>query len=387
MKTIEDINIKNKTVILRCDLNVTIKDGKIIDDTRIKSSLKTIEYILNQGAKLVIMSHLGKVKTEEDKEKNDMKIVYERLNELLPEKVSFIDSTNYKKIKKELKKVDYGKTLLIQNTRYEDLKGNKESNCNKKLSKNWSSLGDVFVNDAFGTIHRGHASNYGISCFLPSVIGFLVEKELNSLNKLDNPKTPFVVIMGGAKITDKVKVINSLMNKADYVLIGGAMANNFIKAQGFEIGQSLAEENSIDICNELLEQYKDRIILPIDFYGELNSKKELQKVGKISNDFKALDIGKETVKKYKEILKNPKTVFWNGPLGKYEDDNYIEGTKEILKYIKDNTETVILGGGDIVSASNILGYTKDITFASTGGGATLKYIENHSLPGLENILK
>lgn len=387
MRTIKDINITNKTVILRCDLNVTIKDGKIIDDTRIKSSLKTIEYILNQGAKLVIMSHLGKIKTENDKEKNDMEIVYKKLNELLPDKVSFINSTNYKDIKKYLKKIEYGKALLIQNTRYEDLQGNKESNCDKKLSKNWSKLGDIFVNDAFGTIHRKHASNYGISCYLPSVTGFLVEKELNNLNRLDNPQRPFVIIMGGAKITDKVQVINSLIQKADYILIGGAMANNFIKAKDLEIGKSLIEEDSYDICKNLLDKYSDKIVLPKDFYGEENGKKGLQKVESITSDFITMDIGKETVKEYEQILKNAKTVFWNGPLGKYEEKDYITGTKEILEYIKNNVDTVILGGGDIVAASNILNYTKDITFASTGGGATLKYLENHSQPGLENIMK
>lgn len=387
MRTIKDINITNKTVILRCDLNVTIKDGKIIDDTRIKSSLKTIEYILNQGAKLVIMSHLGKIKTENDKEKNDMEIVYKKLNELLPDKVSFINSTNYKDIKKYLKKIEYGKALLIQNTRYEDLQGNKESKCDKKLSKNWSKMGDVFVNDAFGTIHRKHASNYGISCYLPSVTGFLVEKELNNLNRLDNPQRPFVIIMGGAKITDKVQVINSLIQKADYILIGGAMANNFIKAKDLEIGKSLIEEDSYDICKNLLDKYSDKIVLPKDFYGEKSGKKGLQKLESITSDFITMDIGKETVKEYEQILKNAKTVFWNGPLGKYEEKDYITGTKEILEYIKNNVDTVILGGGDIVAASNILNYTKDITFASTGGGATLKYLENHSQPGLENIMK
>lgn len=385
MKTLENINIKNKTVILRCDLNVTIKDGEIIDDTRIKSSLKTIEFILDQNAKLIIMSHLGKVKTEEDKIKNNMKIVYDRLNELLPNKISFVDSTDSIIIKDELNNIEFGKGVLIQNTRYEDLNGNKESNCDEKLSKEWASLGDVFINDAFGTIHRKHASNYGISCYLPCCTGFLMQSELEHLNKLDNPEKPFIVIMGGAKISDKIDVINSLINKVDCILIGGAMSFNFLKAKGYEIGSSLIEEDSIEICKDLLNQYKDKIVLPNDFYGKTDNKKELQSIDNITNNFQGLDIGNKTVKEFENVLKNAKTVFWNGPLGMYEDEDFRYGTKEILKYIKENVETVILGGGDIVAASNLLNYTKDITFASTGGGATLKYITNHDQPGIINM--
>lgn len=385
MKTLENMDLKNKTVILRCDLNVTIKDGKIIDDTRIKSSLKTIEFILNHDAKLIIMSHLGKVKTEEDKIKNNMKIVYDRLNELLPNKIIFVDSTDSKIIKDELNNIEFGKGMLIQNTRYEDLNGNKESNCDEKLSKEWASLGDIFINDAFGTIHRKHASNYGISCYLSSCIGFLIQSELEHLNKLDNPEKPFIVIMGGAKISDKIDVINSLINKVDCILIGGAMSFNFLKAKGYEIGSSLIEEDSIEICKDLLNQYKDKIVLPNDFYGKTDNKKELQSIDNITNDFQGLDIGNKTVKEFENVLKNAKTVFWNGPLGMYEDEDFRYGTKEILKYIKENVETVILGGGDIVAASNLLNYTKDITFASTGGGATLKYITDHDQPGIINM--
>ena len=384
MNKIENLNLNNKIVILRCDLNVTISKGKIIDNTRIVSSLKTIKYILDKNAKLVIMSHLGKVKTEEDKQENDMEIVYRELNELLPNKVSFINSTDYKEIKDRLKDIDYGKALLIQNTRYEDL-NNKESNCDEELAKNWASMGEIFINDAFGTIHRKHASNYGISCYLPSAIGFLIEEEINNLNKLDNPEKPFIVIMGGAKVSDKVEIIDALMKKADYILIGGAMANTFIKAKGYDIGNSLYEEEAIDTCKELFKKYEDRIVLPKDFFGKINEIKQIQSINNITKDFQILDIGERTINDYKTILRNAKTVFWNGPLGKYEDQRFIYGTKEILEFLKDNVETVILGGGDIVSASNILGLTKDITFASTGGGATLEYITNHDQPGLKNI--
>lgn len=385
MNKIEDFDLNNKTVILRCDLNVTLKDGKIIDDTKILSSLKTIKYILDKNAKLVIMSHLGKVKTFEDKEKNNMKIVYDRLNELLPNKVSFIDSTNYKEIQEKLNDIDFGTALLIQNTRYEDLDDKKESNCDEELSRNWASLGDIFVNDAFGTIHRRHASNYGISKYLPSTIGFLVENELKNLNKLDNPERPFVVIMGGAKVKDKIATIKYLIEKADYILVGGAIAYTFLYTQKYDVGESIKEEESVGLCEELLKKYKEKIVLPVDFYGKITEEKVLQKVGEITPNFKGLDIGKETVNEFKKILEQSNTVFWNGPLGMYEDEDFRYGTKEIIEYLKDNVNTVILGGGDIVAASNILGYTNDITFASTGGGSTLEYIANHDQPGLTNM--
>lgn len=389
MKTVKNFILENKTVILRCDLNVSIKDGKIIDDNKIKASLKTIEYILDKGAKLIIMSHLGRVKEEKDKEKNSMEIVYKRLNELLENKVIFVNETNPSKLKKYVKKLEYGKAMLIQNTRYEDIKGNKESGCNEKLSKKWASLGDIFINDAFATIHRKHASNYGISYYLKSGIGFLMEEELKNLNKLDNPKRPFVVIMGGSKISDKIGVIKSLIKQADYILVGGAMAFTFLKAKGYEIGKSLYEQDEVEYCKYLLEHYEDRIILPKDLYGsfEISETSDviLQDINMVPKNFIGLDIGDETIELFKSILKNTNTVFWNGPLGAYEYEKYRYGTEEILKYLKDNVETVILGGGDIVGCSNLLGLTKDITFASTGGGATLKYLENHEQPGLSNI--
>lgn len=389
MKTIENIDIEGKTVILRCDFNVSIINGKIIDDTKIKKSLKTINYILDHQAKLLIMSHLGKVTNEEDKKKNDMRIVYKRLNELLPNKVTFVNETSSKKIKKDLKKLEYGRAILIQNTRYEDLPKMKESNCNDKLSKFWASLGDIYINDAFGTIHRKHASNYGISRYLPSAIGFLIEEELENLNVLDKPKKPFVVIMGGSKISDKIGIIASLIEKADYILVGGAMAFTFLEAKGYKVGNSLFEEDYLDYCKELLEKYEDRIILPTDFYGAFeisdNVPVVLQDADNFPKNFIGLDIGDETIKLFKSVLKNTNTVFWNGPLGAYEYEKFRYGTNEILKFLENNVEIDILGGGDIVGCANILGLTKYLTFSSTGGGATLKYLENHNQPGLENM--
>ena len=389
MKKVTDFHLSGKRVILRCDLNVSIKDGKIIDDNKIRASLKTINYILDQNAKLIIMSHLGRIKTEQDKEKNDMRIVYDEFKELLPDKISFINETKPVKLIKAVKNLEKGKALLIQNTRYEDLKGNRESGCNKKLSKNWARLGDIFINDAFATIHRKHASNYGIASYLESGIGFLVMEELENLNILDNPKRPFVVIMGGSKIKDKIGVIKSLIKQADYILVGGAMAFTFLKAKGYDIGRSLYEEEEVNYCKYLLSHYGDRIILPTDLYGAFEKSDTadvvLQDINMIPKNFIGLDIGNETIKIFKSILKNTNTIFWNGPLGAYEYEKFRYGTDQILKYIKDNVSTTILGGGDIVGCANLLGYNKDFTFISTGGGATLKYLEDHNQPGLQNM--
>lgn len=389
MKKVTDFNLSGKTIILRCDLNVSIKDGKIIDDNKIMASLKTINYILDHNAKLVIMSHLGRVKTESDKQKYDMRIVYERLEEILHNKISFIDETRPAKLLRPVKNLEKGHALLIQNTRYEDLKGNKESSCNKKLSKHWARLGDIFINDAFATIHRKHASNYGIASYLESGIGFLVMDELEHLNILDNPKRPFVVIMGGSKIKDKIGVIKSLIKQADYILVGGAMAFTFLKAKGYDIGRSMYEEDEVDYCKYLLSHYEDRIILPSDLYGAFEKSDEadvvLQDINMIPKNFIGLDIGNETIRHFKSILKNTNTIFWNGPLGAYEYEKFRYGTDQILKYIKDNVETTILGGGDIVGCAHLLGYDKDFTFVSTGGGATLKYLEDHNQPGLQNM--
>lgn len=385
-KSIRNFDITNKTIILRCDLNVSIKNGKIIDDTKIVESLKTIKYILNKNAKLIILSHLGKIKTEEDTKKNSLLLVSKRLNELLPNKIKFIPYTSGNKVKVELQDLEYGKALLLENTRFEDLNDKKESNCNLELAKLWASLGDIFINDAFGTIHRKHASNYGISKYLESGIGFLIEKEIKELDRLDNPKRPFTVIMGGSKVSDKIKIIEKLIEKVDYLLIGGAMAFTFLKAQNYNIGKSLCEDDYIKYCQDLLEKYPNKIILPKDFYGEyIKNRTVLQDINKITNNFSGLDIGKKTIKQFEAILKTTNTVFWNGPLGKYEVNKYQKGTKKILRYIIKNVSTTIIGGGDIVGCAKKLNLAKKLTYSSTGGGATLEYIINKDLPGLTNI--
>lgn len=386
MKTIRDFDLENKTVILRCDLNVSIKNNKIIDDTKIVESIPTIKYLLNKNAKVVILSHLGKIKTEEDKQKNSLKLVYERLEELLPKQIEFVPLTTGEVVQKRVKELPLKKAILLENTRFEDIPDKKESSCDTKLSKFWASLGDIFINDAFGTIHRGHASNYGISKYLPSGIGFLIEKELKELDKLDNPKKPFTVIMGGSKVSDKIKIIETLIEKVDYLLIGGAMAFTFLKAKGINVGKSLTEDEYIPYCKELLKKYNDKIILPKDFYGEyLSNRTVLQTTDKITDNFMGLDIGLKTIKEFEKILKISNTVFWNGPLGKYEEKKYQKGTKKILRYIIRNVDTTIIGGGDIVGCAKKLKLNKKLTYSSTGGGATLEYLTNKKQPGLINI--
>ncbi len=388
MKSIKDFDVKNKTVVLRCDFNVPIKDGEIMDDTRIKSSLKTINYLLDNDARIVVLSHLGKVKSVDDLSKNSLSAVYKRLNEYLPNKFKFVSSLEEDVIRDEVSNLDYGKGILLENTRFYDLNGKRESTCDDKLALFWASLGDIFINDAFGTLHRKHASNYGVSLYLPSGIGFLVEDELEYLDRLDDPKRPFGVIMGGSKVSDKLAVINSLIKKVDYLFVGGAMAFTFLKAKGYDIGNSLYEEEQISYCNDLLDNYGEKIILPVDFYGSdsfSNDNTRLEEVGSFSSSFMGLDIGDKTISLFNDKLKNVNTLFWNGPLGVYEFDNYKKGTKEIMSFICDNNLTSIIGGGDIVTCVNEFGFSDKVTFVSTGGGASLNYIVDKNLPGLVNI--
>ncbi len=389
MKTIRDFDYDKKIVLLRCDLNVSIKDNKIIDSTRIISSLESINYLLEKNCKLVILSHLGKVKTIEDKKKYSLKIVYEELKNYLKDKIKFVPYTNDPIIKKEIDNMEYGTCILLENTRFEDLDGKKESNQDENLSKYWASLGDIFINDAFGTIHRRHSSNYGISKYLDSGIGFLVEKEINNLQQLDNPSKPFAVIMGGAKVSDKISIINGLIEKVDYLFIGGAMAFTFLKALDMNVGNSLIEEDMIKTCKDLLTKYKNKIILPIDFYGSTSfsndSKKEMYFITDFPKDFIGMDIGSRTLEVFKKELSSCETIFMNGPLGVYEFSNYQNGTEDIVKFLTDNKKEVYVGGGDIVGCIKNLNLDKNITYISTGGGATLEYIVNHDLPGLSYI--
>lgn len=389
MKTIKDINIEGKKVIIRCDFNVPIKDGKIIDDTRIKASLKTINYCLEHNAKVILLSHLGRVKEEADLKKNDLAPVANRLSELLDKKVTFVNSTRGQKVEDAISNMKEKDVVLLQNTRYEDLDGKKESSNDPDLGKYWASLGDVFINDAFGTIHRAHASNVGIASNLPSAVGFLIESELNALSELNEPEHPFIVILGGAKAADKIGVIENLVTKADQILIGGGMAFTFLKAENYEVGNSLVDQESLDFCQKMLKEHPNKIVLPIDAnvtkeYSN-DTENEIKDITEFEYNEMGLDIGPKTIELYEKYLKSAKIVVWNGPLGVYEFNKYQTGTKEILKYLVENNIKAILGGGDIVAAAATLGYKDKIYHASTGGGATLEYLEGKKLPGIEVI--
>lgn len=389
MKTIKDINIEGKKVIIRCDFNVPIKDGKIIDDTRIKASLKTINYCLEHNAKVILLSHLGRVKEEADLKKNDLAPVANRLSELLDKKVTFVNSTRGQKVEDAISNMKEKDVVLLQNTRYEDLDGKKESSNDPELGKYWASLGDVFINDAFGTIHRAHASNVGIASNLPSAVGFLIESELNALSELNEPEHPFIVILGGAKVADKIGVIENLVTKADQILIGGGMAFTFLKAENYEVGNSLVDQESLDFCQKMLKKHPNKIVLPIDANVTKecsnDTENEIKDITEFEYNEMGLDIGPKTIELYEKYLKSAKIVVWNGPLGVYEFNKYQTGTKEILKYLVENNIKAILGGGDIVAAAATLGYKDKIYHASTGGGATLEYLEGKKLPGIEVI--
>lgn len=385
-KSIEDYDLYNKKIIIRVDFNVPIKDNKILDDNRIVSSLKTIKYAIKKGAKVILMSHLGRIKEESDKSKNSLEPISIRLSELLNQKVYFVKNTRGEELEKAIDNLKNGEVLLMENTRFEDLNNKGESSNDINLGKYWASLGDIFINDAFGTSHRSHASNVGIASNLPSGVGFLIEKELNSFKILDKPKRPYTVILGGSKVEDKIGVIENLVKVSDYILVGGAMAYTFLKTMGYNVGSSLIDYNSIDFCTKILKQYKDKIILPVDSIcskkvdGEIEEKNN----DEFEDDDIGLDIGSKTIENFKNIIEKSNTIVWNGPLGYFEIDKYSKGTKEILKSL-DNSKIVIIGGGDTASAAINFGYKDKFTHISTGGGASLELLEGKKLPGIEVI--
>ena len=389
MKTIKDVNIDNKKVIIRVDFNVPIKEGKIVDDTRIVGALKTIKYCIDHNCKVILLSHLGRVKEEADLAKNDLAPVAKRLAELLEQDVLFCEQTRGEELEEIVESMNGKDVLLVQNTRYEDLNGKKESKNDPELGAYWASLGEVFINDAFGTIHRAHASNVGIASNLESAVGFLIEKEMNALSVLDNPEHPFVVILGGAKVADKIGVIENLVTKADKILIGGGMAFTFLKAKGYEIGKSLLDEENIEFCQRILADYGDKIVLPVDFAvtHEFTNDEEyrVRDAKELATDEMGLDIGPETLKLYEDIVDDAAIVIWNGPLGVYEFEKYKKHTDELLQFLIDNDIKTILGGGDIVAAAAAANLKEKVYHASTGGGATLEYLEGKALPGIEAI--
>ena len=384
MNFIKDIEIKNKKVILRSDLNVTIKDGKIIDDTKIIKSLKTINYLIENNNSIIILSHLGKIKSESDKDKNTLYPVYLRLKELLNVDIKFSKVPKGEELEKLTKNLKAKEIILVENTRYMDYPEKLESKCDLGLAKYWANLGDIFINDAFGTSHRCHTSNYGIKKYIKSAYGFLIEEEKQKLDELiNNPEKPFTVIMGGAKVEDKLKLISELLKKCDNLIVGGGIANTFIHANGYEIGNSLVSLENINEIKEIIKEYKNKIIIPIDFYVDNNQEKKYRKLNKIDKQDIIYDVGEESIKLYKEIINKSSTIFINGTIGLYENEKFKYGTNELLNMLSKSECKTYVGGGDAVSATNKLGYTDAFYFKSTGGGATLEYIINKSMASLE----
>ncbi len=385
MESINNVEIRNKIVILRSDLNVTIKDNKILDETKIMKSLKTINYLLENDNKVIIFSHLGKVKSKEDKEKNTLYPVYLRLKELIKSNVYFSKDTRGNELEKLVNDLKPKEALLVENTRYEDYPKKLESNADESLSKYWASLGDVFINDAFGTSHRKHASNYGIKKYLPSYYGFLIEEEINKLDELINkPEKPFMVIMGGAKVDDKIEMIKELIKKCDYLIVGGGIANTFIKALGYNVGNSLVSTDYINEIKKIYIEYKEKIIIPEDFIVSSSDTSKYRTLNGIENKEIIYDIGNKSIEKIINILESSKTVFINGTMGYYEDEKYKNGTLSILESLSKLNSKVFVGGGDAVSSVNKLGFENSFYYKSTGGGATLEYILKGNLPALED---
>lgn len=376
MKYIEDIDVFNKNVILRLDLNVTIKEGKILDDTKIKKSIPTIEYLLTHDANILIMSHLGKIKNEEDKKNNSLKIVSDALSVLMEFPINFIPETRGDKLKNAFS----NRISMMENTRFEDYPNKLESGCDKELAKYWASCADVFVNDAFGTTHRKHASNYGLAELLPSAYGLLVAEELNGLSPLiKDIKKPFSVIMGGAKVDDKIALIEELLKECDYLLVGGGIANTFLIASGYEIGSSLYSSEFVSTVQKFLELYPTKILLPLDVIATSAKGTNQYSVESIPNDAFIYDIGPRTIANYKEVLTNSKTIFLNGTMGKYEEPEYRNGTEELYKVLANLDSIIIAGGGDALASVNKLGYQNAFSFLSTGGGASLEYLATKEL--------
>ena len=390
-KTVKDIDLKDKKVLVRVDFNVPLKDGVITDDTRIKAALPTINYVLEQGGKAILFSHLGRVKTEEDKEGKSLAPVAKRLGELLGKEVTFVPETRGEQLEEAIRNMKDGDVVVFENTRFEDVDGKKESKNDTELGKYWASLGDVFVNDAFGTAHRAHASNVGIaSTGIPTVAGFLMEKEIKFIGEaVEEPKRPMIAILGGAKVSDKIGVIENLIPKADKILIGGGMTYTFYEAKGIKIGNSLVEADKVELAKELIEKAGDKLVLPIDNVcaPEFSNDVETQVIeGDIPDGLMALDIGSASVKLFADTLQGAKTVVWNGPMGVFEMSNFAKGTIGVCEAIA-NLEgaTTIIGGGDSAAAAEQLGFADKFTHISTGGGASLELLEGKELPGLAAI--
>lgn len=390
-KTLKNTDIKNKRVVLRCDLNVPIKDGFILDDSKIKASLETINYLMDNNCKIIILSHLGKVKTPADKAKNSLEPVYNRLRELLKREIYFSRETRAVNLYMQVENMLPKDVLLLENTRFEDLNGNLESGCDPQLSMYWASLCDVFVMDAFGTSHRKHASTYGISKYVPSCIGFLVEKELIALDKfIINGKRPLTIVMGGAKIEDKISLIEKFLDKCDHLLLTGGIANTFLKVLNINVGASLCSKNPeiLEKVKNILLNYREKIMLPLDVVVANTYDKnyiKYKRLNELDADDIIYDCGNKTIERYKSIIEESETIFVNGTMGRYEDLRFANGTKEFLNMLANSNKILVAGGGDSVSAINNFGFKDSFTYLSSGGGATLEYLTTNNLPGLEGI--
>ena len=391
-------DLEGKKVLVRVDFNVPIKNGVISDDNRIVAALPTIKYIIEHGGKAILLSHLGRVKSDADKKELTLKPVAERLSELLEKPVTFVPENEGKEVEDAVAAMKNGEVIVLENTRFQDIDndfGKRESKNDPTLGEYWASLGDVYVNDAFGTAHRSHASNTGIATAMKAAgklaaAGYLMEKEIKFLgNAVSNPVHPFVTILGGAKVSDKIGVITNLIPKSDHILIGGGMAYTFLAAQGHKIGKSLFEEDKVELAKELLAKAGDKIVLPVDHVAATefsnDATHEVVDIDIPDNEM-GLDIGPKTVEKFKEILKDAKTVVWNGPMGCCEMPNYAGGTLEVGRALANLTDAItIIGGGDSTAAAKQLGIAPKITHISTGGGASLNYLEGKELPGIACI--
>ncbi|MFL2030036.1 phosphoglycerate kinase [Loigolactobacillus zhaoyuanensis] len=395
---VSDLDVKDKKVLIRVDFNVPIKGGVIGDDNRIVAALPTIKYVVENGGKAILLSHLGRIKSDEDKKELSLKPVAERLAELLNQPVTFVPVNEGKQLEDAVSAMAAGQVLVMENTRFQDINndfGKRESKNDPKLGEYWASLGDVFVNDAFGTAHRAHASNVGIATAMKAkgqkvAAGFLMEKEIKFLGEaVDNPKHPFVAILGGAKVSDKIGVIDHLLSKADKVIVGGGMTYTFYAAKGLSIGKSLVEKDKIELAKQIIDKAGDKLVLPVDnivaeeFSNDVPSK---DVEGNIPDGYMALDIGEKSIANFKDVLKDAKTVVWNGPMGVFEMSNYAKGTLEVGKFLGTLTDaTTIVGGGDSTAAVKQLGVGDQLTHISTGGGASLEYLEGKELPGIAAI--
>lgn len=386
-RTVKDLDVAGKRVICRVDFNVPRKDGVITNDNRIVQALPTINYLIENKAKVILMSHLGKVKTDEDKVKNNMDVVAKALAEKVNTKVTFSSVTRGEELEQAVANLQDGEIVVVQNTRYEP----GESKNDPELSKYWASLGDLFVEDAFGSVHRAHASTVGIASILPSALGFLVEKEVTMLGKaVDHPERPFIAIIGGAKVSDKIAVVDNLLKKADKVIIGGGMAYTFAKAKGGAIGNSLVEEDKIELAKEYLAKAGDKLVLPIDdvcadkFAADANI--QVCEAGTIPEGWMGLDIGPKTIELFEKTLEGAKTVVWNGPMGVFELEPFAKGTLAVCTAISNlPNATTVIGGGDSAAAAIQLGFADKFSHISTGGGASLEYMEGKELPGIAII--